>query len=45
MTVAKLVEILENTNPEAPVLLECCGFILEANSVEVRSGWVCIQGY
>ena len=45
MTVAELVEILENTNPEAQVPLECCGSILEANSVEVRSGLVCIQGY
>lgn len=45
MTVADLIEILSDTNPEAPVFLDYYGFIHEANSVEVQNGRVYIQGY
>lgn len=44
MIVADLLEILKDTNPEAPVLLDYCGFIFEADSIEVQNGRVCIQG-
>lgn len=45
MTVADLIEILNDTNPEAPVFLDYCGSVFEADSIEVRNGRVCIQGY
>ena len=45
MVVAELMEILKDTNPEAPILLDYCGFIFEADSVAVQNGQVCIQGY
>lgn len=45
MTVADLIEILDGTNPEAPVLLCYLGLILEADSVEVQNGKAYIQGY
>lgn len=44
MTVADLIEILNDTNPKAPVFLDYCGFIFEADSVEVQNGKVYIQG-
>lgn len=44
MTVADLIEILEGVNPNSPVLIECGGFILDADSVEVRNGITTIQG-
>lgn len=45
MVVTELIEILRDANPEAPVLLDYCGFIFEADSVEIQNGRVCIQGY
>lgn len=45
MTVADLIEILDDTNPEAPVFLGYSGLVLEADSVEVQNGKVYIQGY
>lgn len=45
VTVADLIEILDDTNPEAPILLDCLGFVLEADAVEVQNGKVYIQGY
>ena len=45
MIVADLMEILKDANPEAPVLLDHCGVILEADSIEVQNGRICIQGY
>ena len=44
MIVADLIEILEDTNPQAPVLLEYCGTVFEADCVEVQNGQVRIQG-
>lgn len=45
MVVADLIEILRDANPGAPVLLGYCGFIFEAEAVEVQNGKVYIQGY
>jgi hypothetical protein len=45
MTVADLMEILNDTNPEAPIFLDYSGLIFEADAVEVRNGEVYIQGY
>ena len=45
MVVVDLMEILKEANPEAPVLLDYCGFIFEADAVEVQNGRVYIQGY
>ena len=45
MVVADLLEILKDTSPEAPVLLDCCGLMFEAGSIEVQNGQVRIQGY
>ena len=45
MIVADLIESLRDANPEAPVLLDYCGFLFEADAVEVQNGRVCIQGY
>lgn len=45
MVVVDLMEILKEANPEAPVLLDCRGFILEADAIEVQNGLVYIQGY
>lgn len=45
MTVADLMEILECANPEAPVLLDYCGFVFDTDSVMVQNGLVYIQGY
>lgn len=45
MVVADLMEILKEANSEAPVLLDYCGIIFEADSVEVQNGLVHIQGY
>ena len=45
MVVADLIEILRDANPEAPVLLDYCGFLFEADAVEVQNGKVYIQGY
>lgn len=45
MVVAELMGILRDANPEAPVLLDYCGFVFEADSAEVQNGRVCIQGY
>lgn len=45
MVVVDLMEILKEVNPEAPVLLDYCGFIFEADAVEVQNGLVYIQGY
>lgn len=45
MIVADFMEVLKDTNPEAPVFLDYCGFLLEANSIEVQNGQVHIQGY
>lgn len=44
MTVADLIEILEGVNPNSPVLIDCSGFIVDADSVEVRNGITTIQG-
>lgn len=44
MTVADLIEVLEGVNPNSPVLIDCSGFIYEADSVEVRNGITTIQG-
>lgn len=43
MTVADLIEILDGVNPSSPVLIEYCGFIFNADSVEVRNGITTIQ--
>ena len=45
MTAGDLVELLRDVNPAAPVFLDYCGFIFDANAVEVQNGRVCIQGY
>lgn len=45
MVVVDLMDILKEANPEAPVLLNYCGLIFEADSVEVQNGLVYIQGY
>lgn len=45
MVVVDLMEILKEANPEAPVLLDYCGIVFEADAVEVQNGKVCIQGY
>lgn len=45
MVVADLIEILSETNPGAPILLDYSGFMFEADSVEVQNGRVYIQGY
>nr|DAV65849.1 MAG TPA: hypothetical protein [Caudoviricetes sp.] len=45
MVVEDPMEILRGANPEAPVLLDYCGFIFEADSIEVQNGLVYIQGY
>ena len=45
MVVADLIEVLKDTNPEAPVFLDYYGFLLEADSIEVQNGRVYIQGY
>lgn len=45
MVVADLIEILRGANLEASVLLDYCGFIFEADAVEVQNGKVYIQGY
>lgn len=45
MVVADLMEILRDANPEAPVFLDYCEFIFEADSVVVQNGQVHIQGY
>ena len=45
MVAADLMEILRDTNLEAPVLPDYCGFIFESDSVGVQNGQVCIQGY
>ena len=45
MVVAEFVGILKDSNPEAPVLLDYCGFIFEACSVEAQNGQVHTQGY
>lgn len=45
MVVADLLDILKDTNPEAPILLGYCGIIFEADAVEVQNGIVYIQGY
>lgn len=44
MIVADLIEILEGVNPNSPVLIDCSGFIFDADSVEVRNGITTIQG-
>lgn len=44
VTIADLIEILEDVNPNSPVLIECGGFIFDAESVEVRNGITTIQG-
>lgn len=44
MVVVDLMEILKRANPEAPVLLDYCGIIFEADAVEVQNGLVYIQG-
>lgn len=44
MTVADIIEILEGVNPNSPVLIDYRGFIVEADSVEVRNGVTTIQG-
>lgn len=45
MVVADLIEILQDANPEAPVFLDYCGFLLTADAVEIQNGKVYIQGY
>lgn len=45
MTAAELIDMLKDTNPEAPVTLDYNGFLLDANSVEVLNGRVYIAGY
>lgn len=45
MMVAELIDILKDTNPEAPVTLGYNGFLFDADSVEVLNGRVYIQGY
>lgn len=44
MTVYDIIEMLKDVNPEAPVALGYCGFLLDADSVEVQNGRVSIQG-
>lgn len=36
MVVADLIEILLDANPEAPILLDHCGFISEADAVDIQ---------
>lgn len=45
MIVMDLLEILKDTNPEAPVFLDYCGILFEADAVEVQNGKVYIQRY
>lgn len=45
MIVADLMEVLKETNPEAPILIDYFGLLSEADSVEVQNGLVYIQGY
>lgn len=45
MVDADLIEILQDANSEAPVLLGYRRFMSEADAVEVQNGKVYIQGY
>lgn len=45
MTTADLMEILRHANPEAPVFMDYCGLIFEADSVMIQNGQVHIQRY
>lgn len=45
MTVAELMGILKDSNPEALVTLGYNGFLFDADSVEVFNGRVYIEGY
>ena len=45
MVVEDLMEILREADPGAPIFLGYCGFIFEADSIEVQNGLVYIQGY
>ncbi len=44
MVVADLIEILQDASPEAPVFMDYCGLIFEADAVAVQNGKVYIQG-
>lgn len=45
MTAAELIDMLKDTNLEAPVTPGYNGFLFDADSVEVFNGRVYIQGY
>lgn len=44
MTVAELIEMLCEANPEEPVTMDYCGVIFNADSVQPQNGVVTIQG-
>lgn len=45
MTVADLIEILQDANPEAPVFLSYYGATSDVSAVEIQNGKVYVQGY
>lgn len=45
MTVAELIDMLKEANPEAPVTLGYNEFLFDADAVEVFNGLVYIRGY
>ena len=45
MTVKELIDMPKDANPEAPITLGYNGFLFDADSIEVFSSRVYIQGY